>query len=566
MFRRRPTPPEPLLSVVVPVFNVQQYVAECLESLLADADLALQVVVVDDGSPDGSAAVARKFARRDRRVAVVVRENGGLSAARNTGVEHATAPYLTFVDSDDRVNAGGLRSAVESLERSDADYALLPYQQFRAQGDVDDVPPWVARIYPSEITTVTAHEHPELLAQATAWSKVYRRSFWDDARLTFREGVLYEDQEVTARAFAAAGRVDLVPVHTYFWRVRAGSITREASARSIGAFFDAVGLALVALSEVPGARAARASQVLSNDVPRYLRALTKVDDEGYRDRLLAGATTLLKEPDLDLSEAPAEARVVYALLRAGRDGDVPVFVAQGGLDLASLRSDEVDGQPALVFPFAGEVPDEARILSERQTPLDVRVTRAAATDDGVELSVLAYLRHVDGPPESARAWWVEDGFEDEELTVEASPEFVGHRLRTTRAGNEQATWRIRGPLPPRGGLLRIEVRHGRREGSTVLAPPELPPEPDGPGPTATEVTDGGVLVDGVRIPLPAAAGEHVVAAQVSSALAGRLPIDLDRGWLGLDDGRLVWHRLPDVPREQLTVWWQRDHGTAGAVS
>ncbi|RYI99128.1 MAG: glycosyltransferase, partial [Actinomycetales bacterium] len=207
LFRR--AAPEPLLSVIVPVYNVEEYLAECLDSILDWAAAPLEVIVVDDGSPDGSAKIARKYARRDPRVTVVTRPNGGLSAARMTGVEHATAPYLTFVDSDDVVTRdGGFDAALTSLEGSGSDFALLPYRQFRDVDAPSPTPPWVAEFYADGSRTVVAHEQPEILAQATAWSKVYRRAFWDRAGLVFREGVLYEDQEVTAQAYAAAEHVD----------------------------------------------------------------------------------------------------------------------------------------------------------------------------------------------------------------------------------------------------------------------------------------------------------------------------------------------------------------------
>ncbi|HLU42991.1 MAG TPA: glycosyltransferase family 2 protein, partial [Microthrixaceae bacterium] len=137
---RRPAT-EPRLSVVVPVYRVEQYLAACLDSILEPTDAPFEVIVVDDGSPDRSARIARRYARRDRRVRVVSRPNGGLSAARMTGVEHARAPFLTFVDSDDVVDARGLLAALDRLEESEADYALLPYRQFRDPDDPSPPPP-----------------------------------------------------------------------------------------------------------------------------------------------------------------------------------------------------------------------------------------------------------------------------------------------------------------------------------------------------------------------------------------------------------------------------------------
>lgn len=583
LFRR--AAPEPLLSVIVPVYNVEKYLAECLDSILDWAAAPLEVIVVDDGSPDGSAKIARKYARRDARVKVVARPNGGLSAARMTGIEHATAPYLTFVDSDDLLDVESVVLAVETLDRTGSDYALLPYAQFRDERDDNPPPPWVADLYESRVRTIAAHDHPEVLAQATAWSKVYRRAFWDGAGLAFREGVLYEDQEVTARAFAAANRVDLVPFTTYLWRVRSGSITREATERSIGAFFDAITLSLGALEPVPGARAARASQVLSNDVPRYLRTLAKVADEGYRERLFRGALDLLGESGLDLSQAPAEARVVYALLQAGRAADVQVFVERGGFDLPSLRSDDVDGRPALAFPFTGDpdVPAEARVLSERQTPLDATVLRARLDESGLRLTIAAWLRHVDAVP-TCRAWLRDITGWEREFAVTPSDEFIGHRVRTTRRSNEESVWDLELALPDLDDVdsseLVVELTHHgrtRREvvtridplGSAAIREEAAGLTLTGEEPWALDRDDvvlwKGDLADPADVEIPTEIGEHEVPGRlVDQALALQLPWDFEledrQGYLALaGPRRLKVVVQPKVPREQLTFWWQRDH-------
>ncbi len=203
----------PTLSIVVPVYNVEQYLDQCLWSLRRQYHHRVQIVVVDDGSPDGSLAIAQEHARHDRRVTVVRRENGGLSAARNTGIEHATGDFVTFVDSDDLVHPGGYQAAIRSLQRSGSDFAILPYERLR--GRERQTPRWIGDLYARPRRGVTIATDPDLLVHATAWSKVYRRSFWDGAGLSFTEGMLYEDQDVTASAHVAARGVDVVPEPTY---------------------------------------------------------------------------------------------------------------------------------------------------------------------------------------------------------------------------------------------------------------------------------------------------------------------------------------------------------------
>src|SRR5690606_5783129 len=114
----------PLVSVVVPVYAVEQYLADCLRSIVSQSYRNLEVIVVDDGSPDGSYEIADAFARTDSRVRIIRRANGGLGAARNTGVAEARGRYLTFVDSDDIVPRDAIARMVGSLQQSGSDFVV----------------------------------------------------------------------------------------------------------------------------------------------------------------------------------------------------------------------------------------------------------------------------------------------------------------------------------------------------------------------------------------------------------------------------------------------------------
>src|SRR4051794_27224211 len=113
----------PRLSVVVPIYNVEEFLEPCLDSLAEQTFTDLQVVMVDDGSTDRSGAIAEAYAARDPRFELVRRPNGGLSAARNTGIEAATGDYLAFVDSDDLVTKNAYELLVGTLEETGSDLA-----------------------------------------------------------------------------------------------------------------------------------------------------------------------------------------------------------------------------------------------------------------------------------------------------------------------------------------------------------------------------------------------------------------------------------------------------------
>jgi CDP-glycerol glycerophosphotransferase len=122
-----------LLSIIVPCYQVEDFLDECLVSLRFQLYREIEIVVVDDGSPDRSGEIARRHARRDLRVRVVTRENGGLSAARNTGTEHARGEYLTFVDSDDVVTPEAYSTAIEALRESGSDFVVSNYDRLEGK-------------------------------------------------------------------------------------------------------------------------------------------------------------------------------------------------------------------------------------------------------------------------------------------------------------------------------------------------------------------------------------------------------------------------------------------------
>lgn len=214
----------PKLSIVVPFYNVEPYFEECLDSLARQTLRDLQVIMVDDGSLDGSSVIAKAFAGRDPRFVLVQQENQGLGPARNTGVRHATGEFLAFVDSDDVVTRHAYEMLVASLEKTRSDFA---------SGNVFRLTPagaWQSHLHaePFEKTQLRTHvtKCRTLLQDRTAWNKVFRRSFWDAQELRFPSR-LYEDGPVMIRAHALARSVDMHSETVYHWRARDGSITNR---------------------------------------------------------------------------------------------------------------------------------------------------------------------------------------------------------------------------------------------------------------------------------------------------------------------------------------------------
>ena len=208
----------PTLSVIVPMFEVEAYLAACLDSIREQDYDDLEVLLVDDGSPDGSRAIAEQYAARDERFRVVARPNGGLGAARNTGIREAQGRFLTFVDSDDVLPPHALRALMDSVEASGSDIVAGGVSRFDSTRRWQ--PSWVEAVHDVRRTGITIDEHLPLLRNLYTWNKVFRRDFWDEQGLWFREGVAYEDQPIVTQLLVRAASIDVITDVVYLYRSR----------------------------------------------------------------------------------------------------------------------------------------------------------------------------------------------------------------------------------------------------------------------------------------------------------------------------------------------------------
>ena len=212
----------PALTVVVPVYNVEDYLPESLDSILSQSFHDLEVVIVDDGSTDGSHALAQRYADRHDRVRLVTTANHGLGAARNTGVLHARGELLAFADSDDAVLPDAYAGMVSTLDESGSDFVVGAVVRNFGVGPPTMSPRQRVR-HGQRRLAITADDFPEIMGDVFAWNKVFRREFWDREGLSFPERVRYEDQPVLTRAYLTARTFDVIKRPVYLWRIRENS-------------------------------------------------------------------------------------------------------------------------------------------------------------------------------------------------------------------------------------------------------------------------------------------------------------------------------------------------------
>ena len=220
-----------LVSVIVPVYNVAPYLREALDSVVNQTYKDLEIIIVDDGSDDGSASICEEYASSDPRIKLIHQANNGLSGARNTGLESATGDFVSFVDSDDSVSPVFIEKLVNAINSASASIAICRYSAIFASGSMDGVA--ASSVFPIiNAGLYYRHEAIKLLVDeklsVNVCNKLFRRELWSDVR--FPEGHFYEDAEPVFKLVDKAECVVLVDDALYNYRQqRTDSITSSVS-------------------------------------------------------------------------------------------------------------------------------------------------------------------------------------------------------------------------------------------------------------------------------------------------------------------------------------------------
>ncbi|MFJ3970514.1 CDP-glycerol glycerophosphotransferase family protein [Streptomyces parvus] len=384
----------PLLSVVVPVHNVEAYLEDCLRSVAEQTLDAIEVVMVDDGSTDGSARIAAEFAARDSRFRLIRQQNAGLSAARNTGVRHTTptVPYLAFADSDDVVVHDAYERMTASLESSGSDLATGNVWRLTGQGRQQA---WQYRWLTGPRTRTHITRDPRLLADRVAWNKVFRRTFWDTHAFTFPEGRLYEDTPVMIPAHHLAGSVDVLAEHVYYWRVREGSITRRRT--DVTGVRDRIAACEQVSAFLGGRDAAQRraydASCLRDDFGYFLDGLP-MGGEAYRAAFLEGAGPFVDRAGPEVLEGlPVELRIKWQLVRERRLAELlEVLAFERANGTGTFAVEGLPGRRRAVYPG---VRGASAPLTGKDVPAVARLLEARWGADGkLRLRGYAYLRNL----------------------------------------------------------------------------------------------------------------------------------------------------------------------------
>lgn len=220
----------PKVSIVVPCYNIQKYVGRCIESLLAQTFTDFELILVNDGSTDDTLSILKEYEKKDSRIIVLEKENGGLSDARNAGMKIAKGEYIQFVDGDDFAEDILLEKCVQKLDETGADIVIFDFYQYYTETNTKEV---IAHSF-DETKEYSLDTTPTLLTNIknAAWNKMYKLSLFKENHIEYPFGYYYEDLGTTYRLLPRAKKIVFInqPLLNYL-QDRPGNITTQFNQR-----------------------------------------------------------------------------------------------------------------------------------------------------------------------------------------------------------------------------------------------------------------------------------------------------------------------------------------------
>lgn len=259
-----------LISVIVPIYKVEQYLEKCVNSILAQTYSNLEIILVDDGSPDNCPQICDNLAKQDKRIKVIHKPNGGLSDARNVGFESSTAKYVTFVDSDDYLNYNFIETLYNNLLNTNADMSIIGYQEVFEDSTVNQ-----SEILQSEVLCFDdSNKFEQLCAKhklnfIIAWGKLYNRNLFD--KIKFPVGKINEDEFIAHHIIDTCHKICFENVPYYYYLQRQNSIMHTTFTERNLHVFEALEDRLAFFNNNPHLHSETLYSYISTIINRYYR-------------------------------------------------------------------------------------------------------------------------------------------------------------------------------------------------------------------------------------------------------------------------------------------------------
>ncbi len=218
-----------LISVIIPVYNVEKYLCECVDSVLNQTYSEYEIILIDDGSTDSSGKICDDYANKNDKIKVIHKKNGGLSMARNDGMSVATGEYIYFLDSDDYISADALEKLISNIQTNNSDFVFFDAKSFKGNDTSKNFGIKQKYIRQKKYNTDIGYSIFNQLQQNNEFHSVvylflFRKEFLTSNNLIFIPDILHEDMIFTYEAFCKASRVSQCADALYFRRYRSNSI------------------------------------------------------------------------------------------------------------------------------------------------------------------------------------------------------------------------------------------------------------------------------------------------------------------------------------------------------
>lgn len=218
------------VSIIVPVYNVEKYLMKCIESIQQQTEEKIEIILVDDGSIDKSGEICDEYAVKDSRIKIVHKENGGLSDARNCGLDVSIGEYVAFVDADDYVDKEYISKMKKEMLAKNCDIVQCGYKRVYQDGSMKNFGA-TAKISSGKDVQRYFYEHGKSEPYVIACNKLYRRSCFDTIR--FPVGRIHEDYATTYKIFYEASAISTIEDSLYYYVMRNGSIMQTENEKSL---------------------------------------------------------------------------------------------------------------------------------------------------------------------------------------------------------------------------------------------------------------------------------------------------------------------------------------------
>ena len=221
------------ISIIVPIYNVEKYLRVCIDSLTCQSHKNIEIILIDDGSTDKCGAICDEYAKKDSRIKVIHKENGGVSSARNAGLDIAQGDYIMFCDPDDLYLPYSCEIMLKEIKDKNADYVIGNYQNCTEEGEIWENPVFNKEKYKNFKLNIKDYINSFFIMNSGVWNKIFDSKFLKELNLRFVDGALAEDAIFTTYCFMKSSKVYYINDVMYYYRQR-----NAASSLSMNCSYD----------------------------------------------------------------------------------------------------------------------------------------------------------------------------------------------------------------------------------------------------------------------------------------------------------------------------------------